>query len=130
MLNPPRPGSWGDSTSTPPPPSCSPFKGKSSSNTNTESFEGGNGVGCASTVKGAIAVPAGTQDTAGAVGEQVSVNPADETDVHVIVAPVAPHLTAAAISAPPMPWPVPVITPPLPLPVSNGVAESPGSTER
>ncbi len=34
----------------PPPASCSPLSGKSSSNTNTESFDGGNGVGCVSTV--------------------------------------------------------------------------------
>src|SRR5260370_38802442 len=50
MLKPPRLGSFGDNTSTPPPPSCSPFGGKSSSNTNTDSFEGGNGSGCVSTV--------------------------------------------------------------------------------
>src|SRR6476469_959215 len=41
ILNPPRPGSLGDSTSTPPPPSCSPLSGKSSSKTKTESFDGG-----------------------------------------------------------------------------------------
>src|SRR3981081_428957 len=50
MLKPPSPGSFGDNTSTPPPPSCSPFTGKSSSKTKTDSFDGGNGSGCVSTV--------------------------------------------------------------------------------
>src|SRR5882672_969124 len=49
MLKPPRPGSWGASTSMPPPESCSPLSGKSSSNTNTESFDGGKGLGCTTT---------------------------------------------------------------------------------
>src|SRR5580704_3500084 len=53
MLKPPRPGSLGESTSTPPPESCSPFSGKSSSNTITESFPVGSGVGSVSTVTGA-----------------------------------------------------------------------------
>src|SRR5260370_19577859 len=52
MLKPPKPRSFGDSTSIPPPLSCSPFSGKSSWNTNTESFDGGNGSGCVSTVIG------------------------------------------------------------------------------
>src|ERR1700757_2859310 len=52
MLKPPRPGSTGDSTSSPRPPSCSPFSGKSSSNTNTASFAGGSGVDTEYTVTG------------------------------------------------------------------------------
>src|SRR5207248_10884967 len=66
MLKPPRPGSFCDSTLRPPPPSCSPFSGKSSSNMNTESYEGGNGSGCVSTVSG-LAVVGNEQVVAGGV---------------------------------------------------------------
>src|ERR1700687_5404254 len=43
--------------STPPPPSCSPLSGLSSSNVNTETFAGGNGVSCNSTLTAACAGP-------------------------------------------------------------------------
>src|SRR5256886_13281387 len=111
MLKPPRPGSFCDSTSSPPPPSCSPFSGKSSSNMNTESFEGGNGSGCVSTVSGAATpgttVPAGTQLVAGGVGVQVGavVVPVYCTAVQVVTPAVVVQLTVAGIGTPPMPWP-------------------------
>src|ERR1700719_2102261 len=79
ILNCPRPGSLGDNVSIPPPPSCSPLSGKSSSNTKTDSFDGGNGVGCANILT-AGKVPVAVHVTAGATGTQ-------------------------AIGAPPMPWP-------------------------
>src|SRR5476651_469547 len=81
MLKPPRPGSFGDNTSTPPPPSCSPLSGKSSSNTNTESFEGGKGFGCTTTFTVAGKAPVAA--------------------VHTTV----PAAGTQAIGAPPIPWP-------------------------
>src|SRR5947207_14634648 len=100
MLKPPRPGSFCDSTFCPPPPSCSPFSGKSSWNTNTESFEGGNGSGCVSTVSGAATpgttVPGGTQLVAGAVGVQVgAVVVVYRTAVQVVTPAVVVPLPAA-----------------------------------
>src|SRR6267378_1094606 len=100
MLKPPRPGSLGDNTSIPPPPSCSPFNGKSSWNTKIESFDGGNGVGCASIVR-ELAVDVGKE--------------------HAVPA-AAPAGTVHTTGAPPMPWPAP--------PPSNGLAASPGRTVR
>src|SRR5205085_2593458 len=102
MLKPPSPGSFCDSTSIPPPPSCSPFSGKSSSNTNTDSFDGGNGSGCVSTVREAGVPPGGLQ-VAGAVAVQVTVG--FETRAQVVVVPVVEQVTEAAIGMPPMPWP-------------------------
>src|ERR1700758_487744 len=104
MLKPPKPGSLGDNTSIPPPPSCSPLSGKSSSNTNTESFEGGKGLGCTSTVT-AGKVPVELHVTAGATGTQ-------------------------AIGAPPMPWPqLGVGLLKQLFAFSNELAASPGRTE-
>src|SRR5215469_1736710 len=106
MLKPPRPGSCGESTSTPPPPSCSPLSGRSSSNTNTESFEGGKGLGCTSTVTDAGKAPV--------------------VAVHV----TEPAAGTQAIGAPPIPWPQLGLGLPKQPPVfSNELAASPGKTE-
>src|SRR5437879_3155595 len=108
-LKPPSPGSFCDSTSMPPPPSCSPFSGKSSWKMNTDSFEGGNGSGCVSTVSGAVTpgttVPTGTQLVAGAVGVQVGavVVPVYRSAVQVVTPAVVVQLTAAGTGTPPMP---------------------------
>src|SRR5579862_5683801 len=106
MLKPPRPGSFGESTSTPPPPSCSPLSGKSSSNTNTDSLEGGNGFGCTITF--------------------TLVGKAPVLAVHATL----PGAGTQAIGAPPMPWPqLAVAFPKQPPTFSNELAASPGSTE-
>src|ERR1039458_2153991 len=113
MLKPPNPGSLGDSTSIPPPPSCSPFSGKASSNTTTDSFAGGYGEGCVSTVTD------------------------PKVPVHVVAG--ATGVQAAGTGAPPMPWPqVPgfvAVAEPLAqfadrFVAINGLAASPGSTDR
>src|SRR2546429_4210660 len=94
----------------PPPPSCSPFSGKSSWKMNTDSFEGGNGSGCVSTVSGAVTpgttVPRGTQLVAGAIGVQVGavVVPVYCTAVQVVTPAVVVQLTAAGTGTPLMPW--------------------------
>src|SRR2546423_60423 len=144
MLKPPRPGSFCDSTSSPPPPSCSPFSGKSSSNMNTESFEGGNGSGCVSTVSGAATpgttVPAGTPLVAGGGAVQVgAVVPAYRTAVQVVTPAVVVQLTAAGTGTPPMPWPqapglealaVPFMQSADRFALANGLPASPGKTVR
>src|ERR1700674_5035781 len=106
MLKPPRPGSLGATTSIPPPLSCSPLSGLSSSNTNTESFAGGNGLRCTTTL--------------------TVVGNAPEVAVHVTV----PAAGTQAIGAPPIPWPQLGVGLLKQLPAfSNELAASPGRTE-
>ena len=106
MLKPPRPGSFGASTSMPPPESCSPLSGKSSSNTNTESFDGGKGLGCTSTFTVAGKAPL--------------------VAVHV----TDPAAGTQAIGTPPMPWPqLGVGLLKQLFAFSNELAASPGRTE-
>src|SRR5882672_4316288 len=99
MLKCPRPGSLGDKTSIPPPPSCSPLSGKSSSYTNTESFEGGNGSGCARIV---------TDVCPAAIG-----------------APPIPWPQAAGFVA----CDTPLVQSAVEFPLLNGLPASPGNTE-
>src|SRR5258708_39595897 len=113
MLKPPRPGSFGDSTSMPPPPSCSPFSGKSSSNTNTDSFDGGYGSGCVRIVSGLAAVGK-EQVVAGGV------------IVHRIGAPPMPCPQAVGFVA----FATPFVQSADRLVFSNGLPASPGSTVR
>src|SRR5579864_5927070 len=109
MLKLPRPGSLGESTSTPPPASCSPLSGKSSSKTITDSFPVGSGVGSDGMMTGAKAALE-------------------------VAHPAISGLQAEGISAPLMVWPtlgqlvVDVGVQPFPtFPVLNGLAASPGS---
>src|SRR5438874_1223463 len=110
-----------------------------------ESFEGGNGSGCVSTVSGAATpgttVPAGTQLVAGAVGVQVGavVVPVYCTAVQVVTPAVVVQLTAAGTGTPLMPWPQapgsvaaaePFVQSALRLPLANGLPASPGNTVR
>src|SRR6266699_1709986 len=137
MLKPPIPGSFGDSTSMPPPPSCSPVSGRSSSNTNTDSFEGGKGSGCVSTVRDGYAAPAGTHDVWPVAGVQLTATPLTVAVQVVLV--VGEQDTRAAIGVPPMPWPQapglvaaaePLVQSALRLPLANGLPASPGKIVR
>src|SRR5207249_3737530 len=141
-LKPPSPGSFCDSTSMPPPPSCSPFSGKSSWKMNTDSFEGGNGSGCVSTVRDEYAAPAGTHDVWPVAGVQLTATPLTvAVQVVLVVVPdvVVEQDTSAAIGVPPMPWPQapgvlaaaePFVQSALRLPLANGLPASPGNTVR
>ena len=81
------------------------MSGKSSSNTNTETFDGGKGLGCTSTVTFAGKALLAVHVTAGATGTQ-------------------------AIGAPPIPWPqLGVGLSKQLFTFSNELAASPGITE-
>ena len=100
---PPRPGSFGATTSTPPPLSCSPFSGKSSSKMNADRLEGMFGVGCENTVTLACCRPVFGSIPIGAPP---------------MPWPQCPNATPAAVQSGTPPYAA-----------LNGFAASPGSTE-